>query len=262
MSRLKEIFSKISSRILAKKKFILIAVVFFVFLLYAASFASPAQAAGTCTCAPDASSNPNATSSQPDESSCSSYCGGSYKYTEEAAEPEAKPAEEAPEAEPDEHGLIVRFLGWVIEALVFFLGAVLLLEVKILITIAQYNGFLSSTAVTNGWVIVRDLCNMFFIVVLLVIAIATILKIEMYHYKKLLGRLIIMAVLINFSKLICGLVIDFSQVLMMTFVNGFSAAAGGNFIQALKLEEIMNVKPEPGVPVSDWAILGAFLWRF
>jgi hypothetical protein len=158
---------------------------------------------------------------------------------------------------PEEVGVVTRFLAGIIETFVSFAGGILLLEVKILIMIVGYNEFLKSTAVTNGWVIVRDLCNMFFIVVLLAIAIATILKIEMYHYKKLLGRLLIMAILINFSKTICGLVIDFAQVLMMTFVNGFSAAAGGNFVEALKLDKIMQI--EPGQEVNGAKILGAYL---
>ena len=163
----------------------------------------------------------------------------------------------AQEPAPEMRNALSRMISFILQALVSFFGYLLLLEVKILTRIAQYNEFIRSTAVTNGWVIVRDLCNMFFIVVLLAIAIATILKIEMYHYKKLLGRLLIMAILINFSKMICGLVIDFAQVLMLTFVNGFSAAAGGNFVQALKINEIMKIKP--GEDVTEWTVLLAYL---
>ena len=62
---------------------------------------------------------------------------------------------------------------------------------------------------------------MFFVVVLLIIALATILNQEKYSYKTWLPKLILMAVLINFSKMICGLIIDVAQVVMMTFVNAF-----------------------------------------
>jgi hypothetical protein len=163
-----------------------------------------------------------------------------------------------PEAKPEGPNALARAVGWLVEILVNFFGSILLLEVKALIRFAQYNNFVNSQAVINGWVIVRDLCNMFFIVVLLVISIATILKIETYHYKRLLGRLIIMAILINFSKTICGLIIDFTQVLTLTFVNGFSAAAGGNFVEALQLNKLMQIAPsETGV--DDWKIVAGYL---
>jgi len=74
---------------------------------------------------------------------------------------------------------------------------------------------------------------MSFILILLIIAFATILRQESYS-KKLLPKLLIMAVLINFSRTIFGLLIDFSQVIMLTFVNAFSAG-GGYFIKALEL---------------------------
>jgi hypothetical protein len=56
----------------------------------------------------------------------------------------------------------------------------------------------TQTPCSNGWVITRDIANMFFIVILLVIAFATILQIEQYNYKKWLPKLILMAILINF----------------------------------------------------------------
>lgn len=152
-------------------------------------------------------------------------------------------------------------LCWLLEALTYFFGRILLFFVDQLISLATYNKFVVSTAVVNGWVIVRDLCNMFFIVVLLIIAIATILKVEMYSYKKLLGRVVIMAILINFSKTVCGIVIDFAQVLTLTFVNGFKAAAGGNFIQALKLDQIFKINPGGGglLTGGTWEIVLGYI---
>jgi hypothetical protein len=110
---------------------------------------------------------------------------------------------------------------------VSLLGRLLVEVIQILVVIAQYNDFIKATAVVKGWVIVRDICNMFFIAVLLVIAFGTILHWETYRYNKLLGRLILMAFLINFSKFICGFFIDIFQVMMMTFVNAFAGVAAG-----------------------------------
>lgn len=80
-----------------------------------------------------------------------------------------------------------------------------------------YN-FTGNPMIQQGWVIVRDVCNLFFLLVLLFIAICTILKIEKYHAKKTLLMLIIMALLINFSKPITVFIFDGSQLLMNEFL--------------------------------------------
>ena len=72
--------------------------------------------------------------------------------------------------------------------------------------------------VQEGWRISRDLVNMIFILVLLIIALATILRLDKYGIKNLLPKVIAAALLINFSLVIAGAVIDFSQVLTAFFL--------------------------------------------
>ncbi len=74
-------------------------------------------------------------------------------------------------------------------------------------------------AIETGWRISRDVANVFFIFFLLTIAIATILRIEKYGAKALLAKLIIAAILINFSLVIAQVVVDASNVLGITFVS-------------------------------------------
>ncbi len=119
-------------------------------------------------------------------------------------------------------------------------GWILGLAISGIITISSYNNFVNEPSVVQAWVIIRDLCNMFFILILLVIAFATILRVETYQWKKILPKLLIMAVLINFSKTICGLLIDFSQVIMLTFTNAFSDG-GGNFVDALRVKDFLKI---------------------
>ncbi len=137
---------------------------------------------------------------------------------------------------------------FIIENLMFpilqFLANLLVVVINILISVAQYNDFINAEAVAKGWVIVRDLCNMFFIIVLLVIAFGTLLKLEQYRYNRLLGKLIIYAFLINFSKFIAGFWIDIGQVIMLTFVNGFKNAAAGNLASGLGLAEMVTLAKE------------------
>lgn len=80
-------------------------------------------------------------------------------------------------------------------------------------------GFQQMDTVRMGWTITRDIVNMFFILGLIVIAFATILRIETYGIKALLPKLIIIALLINFSYLVCGLIIDATQIAATYFLN-------------------------------------------
>ncbi len=110
-----------------------------------------------------------------------------------------------------------------------------------MIQFAQYNNFVLANPVTTGWPLVRDVCNMFFILVLLIVAFATIIGYEPFDYKKTVPKLLLMSVLINFSKTLVGLMIDFSQVVMLTFVNGFRAAAFGNVMNAFGMTDFLSV---------------------
>ena len=121
-----------------------------------------------------------------------------------------------------------------------FFGSLTVTLIGILINVAQYNNFIDVPAVQKGWILLRDVTNMFFIVILLLIAFGTLFRWENYHYKKLLGKLLIMAVLVNFSKGITGFMIDFAQVLMLTFVYGFADAAAGNFVQGFHLDKMFQ----------------------
>jgi len=132
--------------------------------------------------------------------------------------------------------IVLGFIAMIITSVV---GLLITLLVKIIINVAQYNEFINVPAVNTGWVIIRDIFNMFFILILLVIAFATILRVESYNAKKLLPKLLIAAVLINFSKTIFGLIIDFAQVIMLTFVSAF-AQGHGMFIAMFNVDKLLS----------------------
>lgn len=136
-----------------------------------------------------------------------------------------------------------------------FFGWLLQLVTEIMVSFAQYNNFTKATAIIQGWVIMRDVCNGFFVVVLLIIAYSTMIGYQKYSYKAMLRDFLIYAILINFSKTIAGLFIDLSQVVMITFVNGFIQIAGGNIVQALQLDNMMKLKEDAkGITGTDLAI--------
>lgn len=114
--------------------------------------------------------------------------------------------------------------GWVLSLLISVVGHLMIVVTKIFIWAVAYSDFIYNGTVTIGWEIVRDLSNMFFVVAILAIAWATILQLESYGYRRLLAKLLLMAVLVNFSKFIAGVVIDIGQIIILTFAQ---AAVGG-----------------------------------
>ena len=158
-------------------------------------------------------------------------------------------------------GAVASVIGIIALLIVSAVGLFTTLLIQVLINIAGYSAFTSAGPVIAGWVIIRDLCNMFFILILLVIAFATILRVESYNVKKTLPKLLIMAVLINFSKTIFGLITDAGQVVMMTFVNAFSQGAGA-MVNALNLAKLLsgipsNVNTENGW--SNWIVAASVI---
>lgn len=111
---------------------------------------------------------------------------------------------------------------------------------RFVIEIASYNGYINSTAVGLGWILVRDVANMFFVIILMLIAFGTVLGLEEYAWKKLLVKFVLAAILVNFSRVICGVIIDAAQVFMMTFISGVAATAGGNLVNALALNNVLT----------------------
>lgn len=134
-------------------------------------------------------------------------------------------------------------------------GAFMTGLMNIIVSVAQFNGFTNNEAIVDAWVLIRDICNMFFVLILLVIAFATILQLENYSMKRWLPKLILMAVLVNFSRMIVGLLIDASQIIMLTFVNAFSVSKGGewweffgvtSFLSALKFNSDVTLSTATG----------------
>jgi len=72
--------------------------------------------------------------------------------------------------------------------------------------------------VERGWTTIRNVTNMFFILALIVIGLATILRLESYNYKRLLGWLVLMALLVNFSLVICQAIITVADVVTEQFI--------------------------------------------
>ncbi|NCU44088.1 hypothetical protein EOM71_00205 [Candidatus Falkowbacteria bacterium] len=156
---------------------------------------------------------------------------------------------------------ILKILTGIISLLVSFFGKLLAVVLHVLIYVAQYNNFIKEQVVVEGWKVVRDVCNMFFVLGLLIIAFGTVLRLQNYQAKSLLRSFIFGAIFVNFSKTICGLILDFAQIIMLTFVNGFKDVGAGNLTEMLGLTALFDVVVNAGDSADTAALegLGVFI---
>ena len=132
--------------------------------------------------------------------------------------------------------LVGRIIGAILIIIQWFLGKLIYTAGLLLDGVLGIKNFTKVETVQHGWTVVRDLCNMLFALILLIIAFATILHLETYGMKQLLWKLVVAAILINFSFTLAGVIIDFSQVLTVFFVeNSKNAATGGQVSATLVL---------------------------
>jgi hypothetical protein len=83
-----------------------------------------------------------------------------------------------------------------------------------------------SSFVVEGWGLVRDFCNMFFIFILLYIAFGTILNLHSVKTKEMIINVVIIGLLINFSLFATQVIIDTSNILARVFYNQNTIVTG------------------------------------
>jgi hypothetical protein len=112
-----------------------------------------------------------------------------------------------------------------------------------------------------GWAISRDIANLGFVIIMIVMAVATIVRYERYSVK-LLPILIAAAILVNFSLTIAGVFIDFADTVSDAFYSRFNsehitdALAGAFNPQRLLLTDENPPPPDPadqGNAFSDFS---------
>ncbi len=99
--------------------------------------------------------------------------------------------------------------------------------------------------VTLGWRITRDLANLGFVLAIIIIAFATIIRNAGYGAKNTLVKLIAAAILINFSLVIAGVFLDFSNVLGSYFLEKASLRpqeAANTFTSAFAPQKALDVE--------------------
>jgi hypothetical protein len=139
--------------------------------------------------------------------------------------------------------------GFLVQCAAYLTTFALDLNSKILDT--NYNPY-----VISGWRISRDVANLGFVLFIIIIAIATILRYQEYAAKSTLAKLIAVALLVNFSLLGAGVFVDFSNMLTNFFING---ATGGSSI-GLATAITENFNPQRFLQVKDQSPENASVW--
>jgi hypothetical protein len=93
-----------------------------------------------------------------------------------------------------------------------------------------------NTIVTTGWTFVRNLANVVLIFGLVLIALSIILGYQETKAKKMLVDFILIAVLINFTPVICGLFIDGAKIIMDLLLKGGLPPDFSNFMKTKMFE--------------------------
>ncbi len=92
------------------------------------------------------------------------------------------------------------------------------------------GSFITNPMVRMGWPFVQGIANLGFLLAILFIAFATTLQLDSFSPQKTLPRLLVAALLINFSLILTGLLIDISRLAMAAMV---TVLPGGTSINNL-----------------------------
>ncbi|MBM3257788.1 MAG: hypothetical protein FJZ05_01035 [Candidatus Nealsonbacteria bacterium] len=158
-------------------------------------------------------------------------------------------------------GALSGFLGLIFNVLGTITGALLWLAVSVFnlvispdfITVAgepiSYTDPSKNPFIAIGWELTRDFSNIIIVLALVVIGLGTALRLTGYQAQKTLPALILIALLINFTPIICGLVVDAANILMNFFTKeGF--AAGNSFIN-MTTSQWANIRALTGTKLYD-----------
>ncbi|RLC39956.1 MAG: hypothetical protein DRH33_01465, partial [Candidatus Nealsonbacteria bacterium] len=84
----------------------------------------------------------------------------------------------------------------------------------------SYTNPAGNEVIRVGWTLVRDIANIGLVLGLIYIGLATALRIAGFETKKAFVWFLIMALLVNFTPVICGIIVDASNIVMNFFLRG------------------------------------------
>ena len=121
----------------------------------------------------------------------------------------------------------VLLFNWVFAAIAGLLQGIYIVMGEILISITNYfisipvspSNLLTPEFIRQAFDFSRLLVNGFFLLILAFIGLATILRLQEYQLQRTLPKLILIALLVNFSGVFVGVVVDIANLLTSYFLN-------------------------------------------
>ena len=113
--------------------------------------------------------------------------------------------------------VIGAMLGFFVD-IIAWLTAHLLLPITENVINIQVHTAAFAAVIIQEWVFIRNLCNIFFIATLIMLGITTLVQVGNYDPKKVLPKLVISALLINFSLAIAQAILGVADVLQAQFL--------------------------------------------
>lgn len=136
---------------------------------------------------------------------------------------------------PHLNGCYEQIIYWIFYEVPSFLLGVIGNFFNVIVSLTLSSTLYGATFIGNAWTVVRDLSNIFFIIILLYVAIQTILGLG-HEIKKVIVQVIIMALLINFSMFFSKVVIDTSNILALVFYNKINVGTAQNYVPVVSLK--------------------------
>ena len=112
--------------------------------------------------------------------------------------------------------VIANLNGYIFSGVAVAMTAVIKYFMSMTVTPGALN---TPSFVSETWNMVRQLTNIFFILILVFIGLATILRLASYQMKQTLPLLLIMALLVNFSGVFVGFIVDISNLVTNYFLD-------------------------------------------
>lgn len=121
----------------------------------------------------------------------------------------------------------------------------------------QFNDqIINSPAVQSGFGVSLSIANLGFVLGIIIIALATILRSQTYGIKQVLWKLVVAAISVNFALVISGIILNFSSQFTNYFVDAVNGSAGADYTRFVNqltgtFDPQISLKPPPADNLAD-----------
>lgn len=149
------------------------------------------------------------------------------------------------------------FLDTVVKGFLFLIISLFKWILKIIVSIfvwflspQNFGGYVNHPIVRTLWELMIPFANLIIILALIFTAICTILGIKKYNLYSNLWKVLLVALLVNFTLVICGMFVDISNFLTVYFLTGMTANGKiqiGNLYDTVITKIACSFQDVPGV---------------